>query len=102
MYPNGARWLVIGGNGENLIHRLQAALVAVDKAKVSQQVAFRIDFPEWLGSMSDRDRKIAADLAAGHSNQEVAKRFDVCMARISQKRKEFAKSWERFHEGAAA
>lgn len=82
--------------------RLQAALAADQRAKVVNQVAFRIDFPEWLASMSDRDRHIAADLAAGHSAGEVAKRFGVCKARISQKRKEFARSWQRFHQGATA
>lgn len=87
---------------QRLDHRLRAALVADDRAKIASQVAFRIDFPEWLGSMNDRDRKMAADLAAGHSNQEVAQRFDVCTARISQKRREFARSWQRFHERAAA
>lgn len=52
--------------------------------------------------MNDRDRKIAANLAAGHSNQEVSKRFGICNARISQKRREFAASWQRFHEGSTA
>jgi hypothetical protein len=61
------------------------------------QAAFRIDFPAWLARRSRRDRRVAASLARGDRTQEVAHRFGLSPARISQLRRELEHSWREFH-----
>jgi hypothetical protein len=79
------------------------AVVEDDRTPIPDQVAFRIDFPRWLGLLSRRDRQIAEALAAGHGTSEVAARFRLSPGRISQKRREYLESWQDFHgDGAAA
>jgi hypothetical protein len=67
--------------------------------RVPDQAAFRIDYPRWLGSPSRRDRQVAKALSVGYSTQEVAGRFRISSARISQLRRELHESWECFHAG---
>jgi transposase-like protein len=59
-------------------------------------VSFRVDFADWLASLSRRDRRIAESLAIGNRTSDVAKRFDVSSGRISQLRRELAESWTEF------
>ena len=59
--------------------------------------AFRVDFPEWMGSLHDRDRRIAESLMVGDRTQETARRFRLSQARVSQLRREFCHDWARFH-----
>ncbi len=64
---------------------------------VSDQAAFRIDFPAWLDSLSTKKRRVAEALAQGDSTNDVADEFGVSAGRISQLRREFAESWQEFH-----
>ena len=64
---------------------------------VPDQVAFRCDFPAWLATHSRRNRRIAQALALGHTTLEVARRFKLTAARVSQLRREFHNSWLNFH-----
>jgi hypothetical protein len=57
----------------------------------------RIDFTGWFASLSPRDRKIANALSEGSMTNDVAKRFRLSPGRVSQKRREFLESWQRFH-----
>jgi hypothetical protein len=57
----------------------------------------RIDFGNWLATMSSARRKIAQCLATGTSTREAAHQFDVTPGRISQLRREFQESWLAFH-----
>jgi hypothetical protein len=59
--------------------------------------AFRIDFPEWLRSLSRRNRQIALKLAIGESTGAVAKLFRLSAARVSQVRGELHAAWLKFH-----
>lgn len=60
---------------------------------VPDQVSFRLDFGDFLCSLSPRDRKVVRFLAKGHSGKETARRFRVCPARISQLRHEWTRAW---------
>jgi hypothetical protein len=75
----------------------QEALVEDHRTPILDQVWFRIDFPAWLHSLSPRNRKIAQCLAEGVSTTDVARRFGLSMARVSQLRRELEKSWLKFH-----
>ena len=56
----------------------------------------RIDFRDWLRTLSRRDRKIALTLATGETTGTTARKFSLCDGRISQLRGEFHDSWLEF------
>ena len=58
--------------------------------------ATRIDFSDWLHSLSGKTRQIAATLATGETTGEAAQQFKVSAGRISQLRRELMGSWEGF------
>lgn len=73
-------------------------LVVEDRrASPADIAATRIDFAAWLDSLPARDRKIAQTLATGESSQSTARRFHLSEGRISQLRRQFKESWDRFH-----
>ena len=68
---------------------------------VPDVVAFRVDFEQWLSSLSRRDRSITKRLAVGDRTGEVAGAFNVTPSGISHLRSRLRQSWEEF-EGEAA
>jgi hypothetical protein len=62
----------------------------------AETAAARIDFADWLGSLSRRYRKIATNLATGETTKRAARRFRVSPGRISQIRGELKRCWEQF------
>ena len=75
----------------------QETIVEDHRTPILDQVCFRIDFPVWLGRLTARQREIVRALALGHRPGEVARRFRISPARISQLRQEFFDSWQAFH-----
>ena len=73
------------------------AVVQDHRTPVIDQVWFRIDSPEWLSRLAERQRQIAEALAAGSRTGEVAKEYGVSAGRISQMRREFEDSWDELH-----
>ncbi len=63
---------------------------------VDEQVAFRFDFPAWLLTHSDRNRRIIADLMNGDRTQDVSHKHGTSPARVSQLRREFHHDWHAF------
>jgi hypothetical protein len=66
------------------------------RTPVPDQVHFRIEFPRWLSTQTNRNRQIAATLALGHSTGEVARKFNISSGRVSQIRRELFESWSEF------
>jgi hypothetical protein len=62
----------------------------------------RIDFADWLGTLSARDHRIVDDLAAGERTSDVARKFGVSAGRISQMRGQLKESWAAFGADADA
>ena len=62
----------------------------------------RIDFSEWLKSLKRRDRKVAEFLSLGNRTADAARKFRVSEGRISQLRRELARSWKDFTGGNEA
>ena len=73
------------------------AVVEDHRTPVPDQAAFRCDFPEWLKTLTHRDRQIAETLAGGEGTTKTAKRFKLSLGRISQLRRELHDGWCRFH-----
>jgi hypothetical protein len=65
---------------------------------VPEQAAFRLDWPAWRLTHSDRNRRIIDDLMAGEATFDVSRKHGICPARVSQMRREFHDSWEQFNE----
>src|SRR5262245_10722532 len=63
---------------------------------VPEQVVFRVDFPLWVGSRSERDRRIIDDLLLGERTLDVANKHGLSPGRVSQLRREFLVSWQLF------
>jgi hypothetical protein len=76
---------------------LTEALTDNTQTPPDEAAAFRIDFPTWLTSWSDRDRRIIEDLAMGERTLDVSHKYGISPARISQKRREYHDDWQRFH-----
>src|SRR5262249_1531927 len=72
------------------------ALVDNTATPVPEQASFRIDFPTWLQTRSERDRRLAENLMRGERTLEVSTKFGLSPARISQLRRDFHEDWERF------
>jgi hypothetical protein len=63
---------------------------------VPEQVAFRIDFPAWLVTLTGRERRVVREMARNERTLDLSKRFQVSPARISQLRRELHNDWTRF------
>jgi hypothetical protein len=68
---------------------------------IPDQVAFRLDFPAWLGILNRRDRKLVRFLAVGNTTSEAAQRFGVSRSRVSQLRAELQATWNDFQGEAS-
>jgi hypothetical protein len=63
---------------------------------VDEQVQFRIDWPAFLQTRSERDRALIGQMALGERTLDLADDFGVSPARISQLRAEYQHAWNRF------
>ena len=61
-----------------------------------QTVCFKLDFLAWLASLTQRDWSIVADLMVGERTRDVANKYSISPARISQKRREYCRDWHVF------
>jgi hypothetical protein len=66
---------------------------------VPEQVAFRIDFPDWLTTLTPRERRLVGGMADSERTLDLSRRFDLSPARISQLRRELRNDWRRFCDG---
>jgi len=58
--------------------------------------AFKIDFPCWLQTRRERDRRLIGDMIRDERTLDLAKKHGLSAGRVSQLRREFMASWERF------
>jgi hypothetical protein len=68
---------------------------------VPDQVAFRIDFPAFLRSLTPRGRRIAEFLALRHSGKHAAVKFQLTSGRITQLRQQWCREWYAMHDEQA-
>ena len=76
---------------------LEEALRDTTQSSPDERAAFRVDFPEWLSKLGDRNRRMAVDMALGNRTDELAEGYGISCGRISQLRRELHDNWERFH-----
>jgi hypothetical protein len=75
---------------------LNEALVDNTVTPPDEQAAFRIDFPHWLATRSERDRQVAGQLMRGEKAGDVSRTFGLTPARISQLRRALCQDWRHF------
>jgi hypothetical protein len=63
---------------------------------VPEQVAFRIDFPAWLGTLTARERRLVREMARNERTLDLSRRFELSPARVSQLRRELHDDWHCF------
>jgi hypothetical protein len=81
----------------------QEALRDNTRSAPDQAAMFRIDFPKWLGTLGERNRKIVADLLLGERTSAVAGKHALSPSRVAQLRREFQRHWHEFQgEGLPA
>jgi len=74
----------------------EEALADNRRTPPDEQAAFRIDFPAWLATRTDRDRRVIADLAVGERTGDVARKYGLSAGRVSQLRRAFCEDWAHF------
>jgi hypothetical protein len=77
-------------------HPVCEALLDNTKSPPDETVCFKLDFLAWLASLTQRDRSIVMDLMIGERGLDVAIKYRISPARISQKRRMFCRDWCAF------
>ncbi len=79
-------------------HPICEALLDNKKSPPDETVCFKLDFLAWLASLTERDRGIVEDLMIGERMRDVANKYKVSPASISQKRREYQQDWRVFRD----
>ncbi len=72
------------------------ALLEDRTAGPAQIAETRIDFADWVKTLSNRDRQLAEMLARGEGTGCVARMFRISAARVSQLWRNLCENWHRF------
>jgi hypothetical protein len=83
-------------DGQALHDAFEERLRDNTQTPVPDQVAFRIDFPAWLQTLTGRERRLVRAMARNERTTDLSKEFEVSPGRISQMRREFRDDWLRF------
>src|SRR5262249_50608990 len=83
-------------HGQALLDALEERLRDNTLTPVPDQAAFRIDFPLWRCTPTERDRRVIDALLAGERTKDVSQMFGLCPGRVSQLRRDFLEDWRRF------
>jgi hypothetical protein len=75
---------------------LAEALHDNTRSPPDEQCAFRIDFPAWRATHTERDRRVLDDLMLGERTLDVAGKYGLSPGRVSQLRREFLLDWRGF------
>jgi hypothetical protein len=70
------------------------------ESPIPDQVAFLIDWPQFVDTLSERDRELAAFLALGHSALHAAAQFGLSPGRVTQIRQRWCCDWRRSQDPA--
>jgi DNA-directed RNA polymerase specialized sigma24 family protein len=83
-------------HGQRLMDAVEERLRDNTLTAVPEQVCFRLDFPAWMNTLSDRDRRVVEDLMQDERTLDVANKYGISPSRVSQLRRELMQRWRRF------
>jgi FixJ family two-component response regulator len=84
-------------HGQHVLDAMEERLHDHAQTPVDEAAAFRVDFPDWLGQQSERDRQIIGAMIRDERTRDLARTFGVSPGRVSQWRREYEQDWQRFH-----
>jgi hypothetical protein len=61
-----------------------------------EQAMFRIDFADWLRTLTARERRLIRAMSRNERTLDLSREFELSPSRISQLRREFWLDWHRF------
>ena len=82
--------------GQQIQDAIEERLVDNTVTPVPDQAAFRLDFPAWLKTLAERERRVIQAMSWNERTKDLSRRFGVTPGRISQMRREFSDDWRRF------
>jgi hypothetical protein len=85
-------------SGQRVMDSFEERLHENRRTPVPEQAAFRIDWPEFMRSLSQRDRRLATYLSMGNSAKQAAERFRVSQGRVTQLRQGWCREWHRMND----
>jgi hypothetical protein len=84
-------------HGQELMDVFEERLRDNTRSPVPDQAAFRLDYPNWLSQLGQRNRAVAEDMALDLGTFELAERHKISAGRVSQLRRELHADYCRFH-----
>ena len=75
---------------------LEEALADNVRTPPDEQAAFRLDWPRWLATRTERDCRVIGDLMLGERTLDVAQKHGLSPGRVSQLRRAFMQGWKQF------
>jgi hypothetical protein len=88
--------------GQRTQDALEELLHDNGQTPVPEQVCFRLDFPAWRRTHARRTRRLMDGMMLGERTGDLARRFSLSPARISQLRRELRNDWRRCQGEAPA
>jgi hypothetical protein len=83
-------------NGHAIVCGINLDAFVSERDTIPNIVAFKIDVPAWLDSLTENQRQRAMELAEGTSTKELAQRWNVSAPAVSFYRRQLNESYERF------
>lgn len=84
--------------GQQQLDEFEERLADNTVTPVPDQVVFRIDFKNWLKTLTVRERRILRAMARSERTKDLSRRFGVSPGRISQMRRAFARGWKTYYD----
>jgi hypothetical protein len=78
---------------------LADALADNTRTPPPEAAVFRLDWPRWVATRTERDRGILHDFMLGETTTAVSRKYGLSAGRCSQLRREFKEGWEAFCAG---
>lgn len=82
--------------GQQQLDAVEERLRDNTQTPIPDQVAFRSDFPAWLETLTERERRIIRDMIHNERTKDLARKYGLTAGRISQLRRAFHEDWEKF------
>jgi hypothetical protein len=89
-------WDHAGNTGHAIVCGIDLDAFISQRDRIPDIVSFRLDTPAWLASLPENQRQRAMELAEGTSTKELADRWGVSAAAVSNSRRQLNESYERF------
>jgi hypothetical protein len=81
------------GRGQRRLDTFEERLRDNPRTPQPEVAAFRIDFPQFIGSLCRRDQRLAGFLSLGNSATDAAARFGLSPGRVTQLRQGWCREW---------